>query len=801
MIKNYVIIAFRNLRKDLLFSTINLWGLSIGLVCFILIALYVFDELTYDSQHKNAASIYRVVNTVVVDGELRQVARGSYNVSELKNELPEIKGAARHIYWGRTNVSESSGKQVFLEEYRSGNSAFLTVFDFKLIHGDPSTALDKPYSVVVTKEMANKIFNKTDVIGELLYMDSQSEPPHIVTGVMENFPSNSHLSFNLITSESTVLNDPRFAEYKQGWNRGYFQIYFLLQEDANIPSLEDKINSFVASNEPDEYVRAYTLQPLRDIHFYSEGIEDGADNPGGNLKYIYIFSFIALFVLLIACINYINLTTARYSKRAKEIAMRKVVGASRKGLVSQFLSEAYILTIIALILAVIVVDLLLPSFNSFTGKELHFGLFSDYRIPLAIAVVILLVGFISGLYPALFLSASKPLGLLKNKITVGGGNLALRRSLVVFQFSLSIIMLIATMVVFLQMKYLDTKDMGFTKDHLLVVDINSGRIRSNAALIKEQFLNIAQVTEVSISSRVPGEWKDIPTVNITNPEVENTYSHEMYFLGVDGMFLPTYEMELVNGRNLRQGSMADSTSVLLNETAAALLGITEASGQSLEIQLDQSFFITVVGIVKDFNFQSLKEPLRPMMLGYENNPIDPIDYFTAKVAPGEVSATLQKMDEIMRTSDPENLFEYHFLDDQWALFYKEDLIRQTLLLILSILTIFIACLGLLGLVAFEAKQRIKEIGIRKVSGASVGNIVTLLSKDLIKLVFTAVLISFPIGWYIMDKWLMDFAYRITIPWWIFAASGILTILIAFLTMSFQAIKAANANPVESLRTE
>jgi putative ABC transport system permease protein len=801
MIRNYFKIASRNLKKDLLFSFINIFGLMVGLASFILIALYVFDEFTSDSQHKDAESIYRVINTIWIDGTHSQVARGGYPISELQDELPEIKCAARHLYLGRSNVSDASMKNGFVEEFRAVNSEFLEVFDFKLLQGNPSTALNEPFSVVITEETATKIFNRTDVLGELLIIGSEGEPPHTITGVMENIPGNSHITFNLLVSESTILNDPAFSSLKEGWMRGPFQIYLLLHKNVDIGSLEQKINSIVVNNESDDYQRAYKLQPLKDIHFYSEEIEGGYVNTKGNITYIYAFSVVALLVLLIACINYINLTTARYTKRAKEIAMRKVVGASRKSLIGQFLSEAYVLTVISLILALFVVVLLLPYFNTFTGKELYPDISGDYRITLAIALIILFVGFISGLYPALFLSASKPMTLLKNKVKVGSGNLSLRRTLVVFQFSLSIIMVIATMVVFMQMKYVDSKDMGFTKDQLVVVDINSGKIRTDAHLIKDQFSSLAQVTDVSLSSRVPGEWKDIPKVKVRNQNIQNDEGYELFFLGGDERFIPTYEMELISGRNFRQGSVADSSAVIINETAAKALGITEVSEQTLEIQLKQPFMVNVVGIVKDFNFQTLKEPLAPMLLGYEKNPIDPIDYITAKVASGDVSETLEKMDKIMLSSDHENLFEYHFLDDQWDLFYEGDIMRQNLFLILSILTIFIACLGLLGLVTFEAKQRIKEIGIRRVSGASVENIITLLSKDLLKLVFLAAFISFPVAWYIMNKWLTEFAYRIDIPWWIFVVAGISALSIAFLTMSIQAFKAAISNPAKSLRTE
>lgn len=800
MIRNYIKIAFRNLKKDLLFSFINIFGLMIGLASFIIIALYVFDELTYDRHHKNADSIYRVVNNVVADGKTTRFDGSGYQISEkLKNDLPEIQNAARMTTLGRVNVSNLGNTNVYYEDFNIGNNGFLEIFDFKLLQGDPTIALKEPNTVIITQETAEKLYNTTEVLGETLLIET-GELTLTITGVLKNFPKNSHISFNMMVSESTIFNNEAIGQLQNEWMRGRFRTYLLLDKNVDTGTLEAKINSIVAANQSDNYQRFYQLQPLKDVHFYSEDIE-GNSGPKGNIYYVYVFSFIAIFVLLIACINYINLTTARYTRRAKEIAMRKVVGASRKSLVGQFLSEAYLLTLISLTLALLVIFFLLPSFNLFTGKELSLITPNDFRIPAGIAVVVVLVGFISGFYPALVLSASRPLSLLKNKLKAGGGNLSLRRSLVVFQFSLSIIMLIATMVVYKQMNYVDNKDMGFTKDQLVVIDINSGAIRNAAQSIKTEILKLAQVTDVTVSSRVPGEWKNIPKVKVKNSNIQNLTGNEMFFLGIDERFLPTYEMELLSGRNFKLASPADSSAVIINETAAKELGITEALEQLVELQTEQPFKARVIGIVQDFNFQSLKEPLAPMLLGYQNNPIQSIDYFSAKLVGGDVSTALDQMDKIMLSIDPENLFEYHFLDDQWELLYKEDLIRKTIFLILSILTIFIACLGLLGLVSFEAKQRIKEIGIRKVAGASVGNIVSLLSSDLLKLVFIAALISFPVAWFIMDKWLMDFAYRIDMPWWIFAIAGISALFIAFITMSFQAVNAAIANPVKCLRTE
>lgn len=459
----------------------------------------------------------------------------------------------------------------------------------------------------------------------------------------------------------------------------------------------------------------------------------------------------------------------------------------------------------------IVVKVLLSKFNAFTEKQLTLGTSTDYRVWIGILMVVIVVGLLSGIYPALVQSRLKPLLLLKNKITLGKGNISLRKSLVVFQFTLSIIMIVATLIVYQQMSYMKNKDMGFKKDQLVVIDINSGEVRRGQETIKYEFAKLPQVKEVTLTSRVPGEWKNLPKVKVNKEQSATTKGNDMFFLGVDDQFLKTYKVELVKGRNFTNSNASDSSAVLLNESAAKALGIIAPSEELIEIpsanygdgfsSLDAPFKARVIGIVKDFNFQSLHEPLAPMVIANINNPIHSSDYFTIRVASGDLTATLKQMDAIMRGIDQTHLLEYHFLDKQWELLYKEDKIRETIFFIIAILTISIACLGLFGLATYAAEQRIKEIGIRKVLGASVQSIVTMLSTDFLKMVLIAAVIAFPIAWYAMHNWLQDFAYRITIQWWMFVIAGLLALLIAVITVSFQAIKAAIANPVKSLKTE
>src|SRR5215203_1068913 len=803
MIGNYFKIAWRNLMKNKIFSFINIFGLTIGLTTFLLIALYIFDEFTFDRFHKNADTIYRVVeNRITPEGKEIKNGGAGYQVSAKgKEDLPGIKNAARLLTFGRANVGNTQNTNVFYEDYTIGNPGVLSIFDFEVLQGDRTSALTAPHSAIVTEETAGKLFGSTNVLGKALKVNNDSSL-YKITAVLRNFPVNSHLSFNVLFSESSISGEDFIKFTNSDWTSSNFRTYLLLNDKTSAQGIETKINQLVAANKTGETKDKswYALQPLKDIHFYSDDIE-GNSGKKGNITYIYVFSILALFVLFIACINYMNLTTARFANRTKEIAVRKVAGASRKSLVGQFLSEAFLITIIALVLALIMVKLLLPYFNGFTEKQLSLGIHTDYRVWVGIVSVLIVVGLLSGIYPALFQSASKPLLLLKSKADPGKGNLSIRRSLVVFQFALSIVMIVAVIVVYMQMKYVNTKDMGFNKEQLLVVDINSGKVRKGAETIKNEFAKLAHVKEVSVSSRVPGEWKDLPKVKVKNERIQTPEGEDMYFLGIDDQFLKTYQIPLVKGRNFTSGSFADSSSVIINEMAAKELGITEPSEQIIEIPLQHLFRARVVGVVKDFNFQSLRQPLAPMILGFQKNPVQSIDYFTIRVATNTTSETLKQMDGILRNIDQNHLFEYHFLDKQWDLFYREDQIRQTIFLIVALLTILIACLGLFGLATYAAEQRIKVIGIRKVLGASVSGIVAMLSKDFLKLVLIASVIAFPIAWWALDQWLHDFAYRITISWWMFAIAGMLAIVIALFTISYQAIKAAVTNPIKSLRTE
>jgi len=822
MLRNHFKTAVRNLWKHKTFSFINITGLTIGLTSFILIALFIFDELTFDGLHNNAASIYRVVeNKTSAEGKTEKRSGTGFQVSaRAKTGFPEILDAARiSVYW-RAEIRPGDKKaNVFHEYFTAANPGFLNIFSFPLIYGDRSTALTAPKSVVLTEESAKKFFPQdaahgaSNAVGKILFFDNDSVP-YKVTGVLKNFPANSSISYNLLVSESSILNNEGAKDWvANDWLSGAFATYFLLDHNADIPALNKKLDNLIAaSHKAEPGVKSHVqLQALKDVHFYSNDIE-GSPGKKGNITYICVFLIVACFIIFIACINYMNLSTALFTGRSKEIAIRKVAGASRTTLVKQFLTEVLLVTVFSVVLSIVLVNLLLPAFNAFTEKQLAVSIHTDYRIWTGILLMILVVTLLAGLYPALFQSGFNPLLLLKSKISPGQGNISLRRSLVVFQFMISIVLIAATIVIYQQMQFVNNKDMGFDKDKLVVIDINSGKIRRSAATIKEEFEKIAQVKSVAVTSTVPGAWKTIPTVKINTDYSNPTSGTDMYFFGADDQFLSTYNIKLVRGRNFFSSANADSSTVLINETAAKQLGLTNALGKPITILsakfggdnrsgIDKPFTATVAGIVKDFNFQSLHEPLAPMVIGFRKSPGISFGYLTVKLMGGDFDATLKKMNAILRNIDQDHLFEYHFLDKQWELLYREDTIRQTVFLVIALLAIFIAALGLLGLTIYAAEQRVKEIGVRKVLGASVGGIVLMLSKDFLKPVLIAATIATPVAWFFMHKWLEDFAYRINISWWVFVLSALAAIIIAMATICLQVLKTAIANPVKSLRTE
>jgi putative ABC transport system permease protein len=822
MFKNYFKTAFRTLFKSKLYTTLNVAGLAFGLSCFLLIGLYVFDELTFDQQHSQVDRIYRVVEHKNVNGEATTIAGIGYKLAEeSKRVVTGVENTTRIQRTGRANIltTENPGN-FFQETVTVADQHFLDIFDFALISGDRKTALAEPNTILINEDLAIKLFGKKDgLLGKTLQF-SFWEPPLKITGILKNHPRNSSFDFSSVMSDASYANTDFYKRIAQeDWLSNNFSVYALLKPNADARSVADGMSKLVHSNfnAPAGTSYSFSLQPLKDVHLKSGDIVEGARNsnvdpiPKGSVIYIKIFSFIALFVLLIAGINYMNLTTARASSRLKEIGVRKAIGAVRGNLIRQFLVESLLVTLFAFLVALAVVNLLLPAFNQFTNKQLSLGISSDYRIWLYAIGFALVTALLSGSYPALMLSRFKPVMLVKGLKMEHKSGLSLRKGLVIFQFTISVVMIIATIVLFLQVKYMNTTNLGFNKDLLVVIDVNTGKARSNFEAVKAEIAKIPAVKNVSVTSRVPGEWKSYRTIKIKN----NGSTEELkvaYMFGADKDFLKTFEVKLLSGRNFNTPN--DSACIIINETAAKMLGIAEAGEQIVEIPAmsrgaafgpinDENIAFTprIIGIVKDFHFQSLKDKIEPLILAYNNNPLQVIDYYSARVDASNISGTLDKLKAVMVNNDKDDPFEYHFLDEQLALFYIEDGRRQTILIWVALATIFIACLGLFGLATYSAEQRIKEIGVRKVLGATVTNLASLLSKDFLKLVLIANGIAFPVGWWAANKWLEDYAYHIKIEWWVFVLAGALAIGIALLTVCYQAVRAALVNPVKSLRTE
>ncbi len=819
MLYNYFKIAIRNLLRNKLYTTLNIAGLTFGLTCFFILGLYVIDEVSFDRQHSNADRICRIIKHRKSADEAVKIAGVGYQLAETaKSSVGEVENIARMLQSGRDILENAAAKTMVNDDITIANNGLMEIFDFEAVDGDPKTALVAPNSIVIVEELALQLFGTTQVAGKTLKWQGM-EQPFTITAVIKNHPRNSSFNFRSVYSESTYYSNADFVnDVNSDWTSSDFLVFALLRKNANTEAVSQKLAQLVQANAtPTPGVTlAYSLQPLRDMHLYSETIMDRTRNTNvlgggtGYLLYVKIFGLAALLVLIIACINYMNLTTAKAANRSREIGVKKVVGAHKGQLMSQFLVESVLVTLFSFVLAVLLFNVVVGPFNAFVGKDISLNFSTDYRIWLTAFSTAVLTGLFSGSYPALMLSQFSPNMLLKNLNTQPKSDYSLRKGLVVFQFSISVFMILAAIVMFLQVRFINNKDLGFNKDLLVVVDINSGKIRRAASTIVSEFEKIPGVKNVSTTTRVPGEWKNIPTVKVRatgSPDEQKV----AYWLGVDENFAKTFEVELLKGKNF--SGFADTASVLLNESAAKLLNISEPSDQLVEIpaasyggvysplQRDQVFKARVIGIVKDFNFQTLREKIAPLVLGYQQNPIQSIDYYTARIEAKDAAGTIKAMEGILANIDGEELFEYHYLDQQLALFYTEDARRESMLIWAAMAAILIAAMGLFGLAIYAAEQRIKEIGIRKVLGASVASISNLLIRDFVKLVLIAIVIASPIAWYFMDKWLADFAYRIEISWWMFAAAGALALLIAFLTVGFQSVKAALANPVKSLRSE
>ena len=795
MIKNYLLLAIKHLRKQKVFSLINILGLTVGITCCLMIFLFILNELSYDTFHKNGKEIYRVMRTGNLNGEEREIPYLSpAYATALKNDYPDaIKEAVRVMpdndLISYKNISYNE-KKIYVTD-----SNFFQVFDFALIHGSAATVLKEPNSIVLTETTAKKYFADENPVGKVLQFNKNQQLK--VTGVCKDVPVNSHLQFDMVISISTlrsVVPPDWYTEFPSNNLFTYVQLNPSVdptQLKKRFPAFMDKyLGQYYAKN---GFKMGLTIKPLKDIYFASDGFDNVKH---GNKKMVYIFMSIAILILLIACINFINLATARATDRSKEVGLRKVLGAVRKQLVVQFIFESVLFALVASFFSVVLVQLLMPAYTNLLGYELP----SYWKNPLFylfIVGVILIVGILAGSYPALMLSAFSPIESLKGKLRVGKSGAFFRKALVVFQFGISVLLIVSVIVILSQMRYIRTTDLGFNQEQQLIVKFDNTTISENRERFKNDLQSIPAVQSVSMMSGEPGGFHDTYSFEAEGQQEEKPlFSTE--FTDLD--FAKTLGLKIIAGRDLSKSFGTDSAqAVLINRTAANKLGYTpeQAIGKWIKNINRDSLRRTIVGVVEDYHYASLKDPIGPLVI----SPGRDQRLALIKLKTANLKSAIAQIKTAYANAAPAYPFEYNFLDDKFNQLYKTEIKQGSVLSIFSLFAIFIACLGLFGLASYTAIKRTKEIGVRKVLGSSVENIVLLLSKDLLKPVLVGTLIALPVGYYAMNKWLEGFAYRISFSWWMFVLAAFAAISIALLTVGFQAIKAAIANPIKSLRTE
>ena len=803
MIKNYLKIALRNIIKHKGISLINIVGLAIGIACSILILLFVTHELSYDKFHEKADRIYRLaVRASVGDTKINQTYSSSETFRRLLADFPEIEMGVKFLNLGRTPVIP--GESTFYESrFFAVDSTFYDVFSVPLIQGNSKTVLTDPNTMVLSKNTAIKYFEDTDVIGKVIKVDFSYGLGRVdfkITGVSENVPDNSHFHYDLLVSSASF---PTFIN-NTGWSSNNFITYLLLQEGTSQAWFDEKLKEFTRRHMGGERFDAwvakgnyweYFLQPITGIHLNSD--LNGEFEANGNKTYVFIFSVISVIILFIACINFMNLSTAKSSLRAREVGLRKVVGSSRSRLMRQFLSESILMSFISLALGLLIIQILLPAYRNFIGRQLTMHYFDNFMVIPSLLGLGLLVGVVSGSYPAFFLSSFKPISVLRGSTGSSKGSSLLRNILVIFQFAISIFLIIGTLVVFQQLKFFQNTRLGFEKEQVLVVR-NPGALGDNVMPFKEALRNSSSIINVSGSSTLPG--RSFSNIGFGAEGVEKSFTLNLCVCDYD--FLETLKLEMSRGRFFSREFTTDSHAAVLNEKAAKLLGWEDPIGKKINNWAKNRGNFTVIGVIKDYHYESLHQEIRPQALflsgGYYKNVES---YISVRLNTENVSETVKYVGNTWNDFAPGKPFEYSFLDKDYDNLYINERQTRSLFSIFSFLAIFIACLGLFGLASFVADRKTKEIGIRKILGASVPRIVNHLNKSFIKWVLIANLIAWPAAWYFMNKWLENFAYRIDLTWWVFVLAAALALLIALMTVSFQTIKAALKNPADSLRYE
>jgi len=805
MYKSYFKIGWRNLVKNKGLFAINTTGLAIGIATCLTISMYIVGELSYDRYNEKADQMVRVVLKGKLNGEIIKEAVTPAPVAEaLKREFPEVLDATRLRNMGSPkivyeNVTYRNSKVAFVDPN------FFEVFTLPLVKGNPKTVLQDPKAIVITEEQAVKYFGDADPINKILEFKDSGEQ-YKVTGIMKKVPVNSHFHFDLFVSMAG-LEDAR----NDNWLASQYFNYIVLSKGTSITEFESKLPSIVNKymgpqipqmgmtyekfQENGNQIGLF-VQPLTDIHLFSDFAGSSKLEAGGDVKSIYIFGAVSLFMLLIACINFMNLSTAGASKRSKEVGIKKVLGSRRNQLVQQFLTESFISTSLAMILGIVLFVLALPVFNHLSGKSYDESFLYNTRVIITLVIVGIGVSIFAGSYPAFFLSSIKPIAALKNKIVDGSKNIRIRSGLVVFQFVISACLILAILIVNQQMSYIQNKDIGYDRDQLLVLR-ESYLLGNEENAFRNKLLTDPRIESITMSGFLPaGPTDNNMTPVYSGENVEDVRRTLIY--NIDAQYIPTMGMELMEGRNFSDLIKNDSLNIIVNETAVKTFGLGDNPlGKILTTNMnDAKRSFAIIGVVKDFHFRSLHEPIAPLMMF--NNPYGGL---IIKTKTTDIAGLISNIQDTWKSFNTDEPFSYALLDELYNEAYLSEQNMGNILKIFGLLTIFVACLGLYGLVTFTAEQRTKEIGIRKVLGANVLEIVSLLSKEMLILVSISFVIAFPVGYYLMGKWLQNFNYRIDIHWWTFVVAAAITILIAFFTMSFKTITSAFANPIESLRSE
>ena len=795
MFKNYLKIALRNVFKNKIYSFINIIGLAVGLAGFILISILIKNELSYESFQKKGDRIYRVVEIQNQEGigHLKVAVTMGPLSPALKNYFPEIENTTR--LKPASSVFCKVGSEGYYEDGLSfAEPSVFNIFTIPFVEGDPKTALNAPQSLVISQSIAKKYFKNEDPIGKTISFHTvMGKYDLTVTGVIKDFPKNSHIFFDMLAPYKLLENS---MSWLKSWNTNTLATYVLLKKGANVKKIENRFPEFIESNIPDKKrsdLQMY-LQALNDIHLYSDDIiYQTYSHNEGSAGSVYIFSIIGLFILLIACINFMNLATARSTKRIKEIGMRKVLGSSRKKLIYQFIGEAIFISFIAFFLSILIVEITLPLFkNIFTDRIIN-NYTGSISFLLELIGITLLVGILSGSYPAVFLSKFQPAQSVRGAIPLKAKGSFLRKILVVFQFSIAVVLMICTAIVYNQMDFIMHKNLGFNKEHVVYLPIRSKDTRAKIDLLKTELSKNSQIVSVAAGSGLSGASGSEGSVTVAGSNGQKKLM--MRFSYVDFDYIKTMQMKIVKGRDFSPLYPTDSvSSVIINEAAVKKFGWKNPIGK----QFEDDPVKTVIGVVKDFNFFSLHSAIGPLIMSIEPNQFY---YLLVRIKPGNIPGTIDFINRTWKSIVPGRPFDYSFLEKHFDEIYKNDQQTEQLFGFFSFLAIFIACLGLFGLASYTVEQRTKEIGVRKVLGASVSGVVLLLSKDFLKLVIAAAIIAIPVSYYIMSNWLQDFAYKTKISPAIFVIVGFAVFVIALATISFQAVKAAASNPVKSLRYE